>query len=84
MHLKYRPRVLVIGGGVSGLTVAHYLLKKGFRTTIIADKFAEETTSMVAGALWEMPHAVCGHQEAGESLKLHTLEQWSRFSYHVF
>ena len=84
MRLKSQPRVVVIGGGVSGLTVAYYLLRKGFHTTIIADKFAEETTSMVAGALWEMPHAVCGHQEAGESLKLHILEQWSRFSYHIF
>ena len=84
MRLKSQVGVVVIGGGVSGLTVAYYLLRKGFRATIIADKFAEETTSMVAGALWEMPHAVCGHQEAGESLKLQTLEQWSRFSYHIF
>lgn len=31
-----------------------------------------------------MPHAVCGHQEAGESHKLKTLEHWSRFSYRMF
>ena len=84
MRLKSQIGVIVIGGGVSGLTVAYYLLKKGYHTTIIADKFAEETTSMTAGALWEIPHAVCGHQDAGESQGLRTLEQWSRFSYHIF
>ena len=84
MRLKSPPGVIVIGGGVSGLTVACFLLRKGFRVTVIADQFAQETTSMVAGALWEMPHAVCGHHDAGVALQLYEQEQWSRFSYHVF
>jgi len=84
MQSEDQTGVVVIGGGVSGLTVACYLLRKGFRVTLIAEKFAQETTSLVAGALWEMPHAVCGHHDAGEALQLQQQEQWSRFSYHVF
>ena len=84
MRLRRKAGVVIIGGGVSGLTVAYFLLRKGYRVTIIADKFALETTSVIAGALWEMPPAVCGHEEAGESRQLETLEQWSRFSYRIF
>jgi len=84
MRSESQPGVVVIGAGVSGLTVALYLLRKGFRVTIVAENFGEDTTSMVAGALWEMPHAVCGHHEAGEALQLQQQEQWSRFSYQVF
>ncbi len=79
-----QPRVVIIGGGVSGLTTGYFLLKNGFQVTLIAEKFAEETTSIVAGALWEVPHAVCGHHEAGADEQLNLLEQWSKFSYQVF
>ncbi len=53
--------VLVIGAGVSGLTSALCLRRRGFEVTVIADRFAPQVTSVVAGALWEWPPAVCGH-----------------------
>lgn len=84
MRSESQVSVVVIGGGVSGLTAAYFLLKRGFRVVVVAEKLGQETTSMAAGALWEMPHAVCGHQEADESRKLKTLEHWSRSSYRMF
>ena len=57
------PRVLVIGAGVSGLTTARCLQQRGFAATVIADRFQSATTSVVAGALWEWPPAVCGDDE---------------------
>ncbi|MFT5423109.1 MAG: D-amino-acid oxidase [Phycisphaerales bacterium] len=44
--------VLVLGGGVVGLTTAHELLTRGHRVTVLAKQFATDTTSNVAGALW--------------------------------
>lgn len=50
-------RVLVVGGGVIGLTSALALLQSGFkRVKVVAEKF-EATTSHVAGGLW-MPFAL--------------------------
>ncbi|POM59037.1 D-aspartate oxidase [Phytophthora palmivora] len=50
-------RVVIVGGGVIGLTTALALLQSGFKhVKIVADKF-EATTSHVAGGLW-MPFAL--------------------------
>ncbi|KAG6946400.1 hypothetical protein JG687_00016731 [Phytophthora cactorum] len=50
-------RVLVVGGGVIGLTSALALLQNGFRRVhIVADNF-DATTSHVAGGLW-MPFSL--------------------------
>ena len=54
-------RVLVIGAGVTGLTTSLCLRGRGFDVTIVAEKFAPDIVSVVAGALWEWPPAVCGH-----------------------
>src|SRR6266436_4891567 len=62
-------RILVIGAGVSGLTSALCLRRKGFEVTVVADRFAPRVTSVVAGALWEWPPAVCGHHHHAESLE---------------
>lgn len=75
-------RVLVIGAGVSGLTSAHCLLAAGFDVTVLADKPADQTASVVAGALWEWPPAVCGHHNDAESLR--KSKQWSADSYDQF
>lgn len=72
-------RILVIGAGVVGLTTAFCLLKSGFPVTILADKFSPETTSNVAGALWEWPPAVCGHHR--DPLSLERSKQWCMVSY---
>ena len=66
-------RVLVIGAGVSGLTSALCLRRRGFEVTVVADRFAPLVTSVVAGALWEWPPAVCGYHQDQVSLALQGL-----------
>lgn len=44
--------VLVIGGGVAGLTTARCLLAAGARVQVAARAFVAGTTSAVAGAFW--------------------------------
>jgi D-amino-acid oxidase len=61
--------VVVIGAGVSGLTTAYELACAGYRVVIVADQDATQTTSIIAGALWEWPPAVCGHHTDNQSLQ---------------
>ncbi|ETM41968.1 hypothetical protein L914_12303 [Phytophthora nicotianae] len=57
MKTSRDARVLVVGGGVIGLTTALALLQSGFKhVQVVAEKF-EATTSHVAGGLW-MPFAL--------------------------
>jgi len=79
-----KNKVVIIGGGVIGLTNAYYLLKKGFEVSVYSKKFGVETTSAVAGALWELPPAVCGYYETDTQDLLPQLEDWSEFSYRIF
>jgi D-amino-acid oxidase len=74
--------VLVIGAGVSGLTSALCLRRSGFNVTVVADRFAPRVTSVVAGALWEWPPAVCGHHRDLVSLRRSKL--WCRTSFEIF
>jgi D-amino-acid oxidase len=62
-------QVLVIGAGVSGLKSALCLARNGFRVKILAEELASHVTSVVAGALWEWPPAVCGQHQDRSSLK---------------
>jgi D-amino-acid oxidase len=77
-----KPRSLVIGAGVSGLTTALCLHRRNIPVTIVAEKFRSQTTSVIAGALWEWPPAVCGFHQNGLSLK--RSKSWARHSYDVF
>jgi D-amino-acid oxidase len=72
-------RVVVIGAGVIGLTTALCLLRRGFAVTIVADRFTPDVTSIVAGALWEWPPAVCGHDR-----NLERAQAWAGRSYRIF
>jgi D-amino-acid oxidase len=77
------PRhILVIGAGVSGLTTALCLLREGLRVTVVAEKFAPNITSVVAGALWEWPPAVCRHRE--DPIALSRAKAWCKTSYGTF
>src|SRR2546430_7094626 len=75
-------RILVIGAGVSGLTSALCLRRKGFEVTVVADRFAPRVTSVVAGALWEWPPAVCGHHQ--DQISLARSKSWCQTSYEIF
>ena len=63
-------RILVSGGGVSGLMTAWVLLDRGYRVTILAKEWAwtsdwqsSRLTSQIAGALGEYPPGGCGLTE---------------------
>ena len=45
-------RVAVLGGGVSGLSVARALLRAGHAVRIYAEALGVQTTSAIAGAMW--------------------------------
>ncbi|MEH2403508.1 FAD-dependent oxidoreductase [Nostoc sp.] len=75
-------KILVIGAGVSGLTTAICLREAGFRVVIVADRFAADLTSIVAGALWEWPPAVCGSHGAPRSLE--RSKDWCMTTYNKF
>jgi D-amino-acid oxidase len=77
-----RKGVLVIGAGASGLTTSLCLARRGFDVTIIADRFAPQVTSVVAGALWEWPPAVCGYHN--DQLSLARSKVWCEISYGIF
>lgn len=67
-------RVLVVGGGVIGLTSALALLEKGFKNVVVvADNF-DATTSHVAGGLW-MPFALPDDVDSAKPRK------WCEVSY---
>ncbi|MFB8423852.1 FAD-dependent oxidoreductase [Priestia megaterium] len=80
--MNKKKKVLVIGAGVSGLTTAMCLRKKGFEVTIVAEKFAPDITSVVAGALWEWPPAVCGYHH--DLISLERSKDWCMTSYRIF
>lgn len=76
------PTVLVIGAGVVGLTTALCLRRAGHQVVVAAERFAPDITSVVAGALWEWPPAVCGHHRDEASLQ--RSKSWCLTSYERF
>lgn len=74
--------VLVIGAGVSGLTTALVLARRGIRVTVVAERFAPDIVSAVAGALWEWPPSVCGRHH--DERLLQRSKTWAMSSYCSF
>ncbi|MET7655212.1 MULTISPECIES: FAD-dependent oxidoreductase [unclassified Streptomyces] len=52
MDTRWNSDVIVVGGGVVGLTTAVVLAERGLRVRVWTREPAERTTSAVAGALW--------------------------------
>ncbi|MDH6626396.1 D-amino-acid oxidase [Streptomyces sp. LBL] len=57
MKSELRDDVVVVGGGVIGLTTAVVLAERGRRVRVLTRDPVERTTSAVAGALW-WPYAI--------------------------
>ncbi|KAJ7779763.1 nucleotide-binding domain-containing protein [Mycena metata] len=79
------PHVLIIGGGVTGLTTAWVLLDRGYRVTVVSSRWVNtdnRLTSQIAGALWEYPPAVCGQHT--DAISLGHSKKWVMTSYHIF
>ncbi|WP_067971003.1 FAD-dependent oxidoreductase [Mycolicibacter icosiumassiliensis] len=77
-----RPKALIIGAGVSGLTSALVLARRGWSVTVASDRFGSDTVSTVAGALWEWPPSVCGRHHEQTTLTRST--DWAVHSYRYF
>jgi D-amino-acid oxidase len=79
------PRVLVIGGGVIGLTTAWLLLDRGVKVTVLSKEWASEharLSSQAAGALWKCPPLECGPQAVMANLPSN--KKWALESYKVY
>jgi len=81
------PRILIIGGGVTGLVTAWVLLDKGYHVTVLAKEWAtygkaQRMTSQIAGALWEFPPAVCGQHT--DAISLQHSKRWCIVAYHIW
>lgn len=87
-HPSHVGKALVIGAGVSGLTTALKLArvrengKHGYTVQVVAERPADQTVSVIAGALWEFPPAVCGQH--GNQLPIMRSKRWSVESYKEF
>ena len=79
---SHHDRALVIGAGVSGLTCALTLARAGVEVEVVAEKFQSDLVSVVAGALWEWPPAVCGYHRDQTSLA--RSKAWAMESYEIF
>ena len=74
--------IIIVGGGVTGLTTACELLQRNYQVTVIAERYANEDnriTSQIAGALWEWPPAVCGRHT--DIISLENSKRWCKVAY---
>lgn len=81
------PHILIIGGGVIGLTQAWVLLDRGYHVTVVSKEWAtfgkdQRLTSQIAGALWEYPPAVCGQHT--DAISLSHSKRWAMVAYQIW
>jgi D-amino-acid oxidase len=81
----YSHHVVIIGGGITGLTTALELLQRNYKVTVVAERYRNQEnriTSQIAGALWEWPPAVCGRHT--DPLSLERSKKWCMVGYEKF
>lgn len=83
----FSARILVIGGGVTGLVTSWVLLDRGYKVTILSKEWATFTdkqriTSQIAGALWEFPPGGCGLP--AKSNYINSCRDWALESYEIY
>jgi D-amino-acid oxidase len=76
------PEIAVIGCGVIGLSTARLLQRKGYQVTIYSKDLPPDTTSNIAGALWE-PVSVYEETLVGSDF-LTLFNQASKISHRIF
>ncbi|KAG0190797.1 hypothetical protein DFQ28_001521 [Apophysomyces sp. BC1034] len=82
---RSKPHILIIGGGVTGLTTAWVMLEKGYQVTVISKQYASTEaaiTSQISGTLWEWAPAVNGPHT--DSLSPTDSQRWSLIAYERF
>ncbi|KAG7085631.1 hypothetical protein E1B28_003178 [Marasmius oreades] len=84
---NYSKHILVVGGGVIGLTTSWALLDRGYHVTIMSKEWAsfgkeQRLASQIAGALWEYPPAVCGQHT--DKISLQHSKKWCMVAYHIW
>ncbi|KAL3460834.1 hypothetical protein BJX64DRAFT_289964 [Aspergillus heterothallicus] len=87
IHPLSSAHILIIGGGVIGLTIAWALLDMGYKVTIVSKEWVSHTskqrlTSQIADALWEYPPTVCGHHT--DTISLTNSKRWRMVNYHIW
>ncbi|OWY97795.1 D-aspartate oxidase [Phytophthora megakarya] len=77
MITRADSRVVVVGGGVIGLTSAMALLQSGFGHVHVVAEYFDATTSHVAGGLW-MPFSL---PDDADPAKPRCVHKWCEMSY---
>jgi hypothetical protein len=83
--MMHSHHIVVIGGGVTGLTTACELLHRNYKVTVVAERYVNSEsriTSQIAGALWEWPPAVCGRHT--DPMSLDMSKRWCKIAYDRF
>lgn len=82
-----QPHVLVLGGGVSGLTTAWQLLDSGCKVTVLAKQYppaVPKIVSEVAAALWGWPSSTSGFRDVDTEAEVSGMKRWGWIAYEKF
>ncbi|KAF7725971.1 hypothetical protein EC973_009117 [Apophysomyces ossiformis] len=82
---RSKPHILIIGGGITGLTTALVMLEKDYLVTILSKQFVSTdatTVSQPSVILWEWSPSLSGPHT--ESLSSEVAKRWSLIAYERF
>jgi len=73
-QIKRSKEIVVIGGGVIGLTTSYILLKQGYSVSLYSDQFFPNNVSNIAGGLWSPVSVDLSSQDSAAKAKLHSIQ----------